>query len=299
MVVQHGGMPIGGYPAVLGHEGVGTVLWVGSDVKNKSIAPGDAVLLSFHSCGQCKACLDGRCGGCPHTTDINFINNARRGPAAKSPISLPDGTEVHGQFFGQSSLSKVVVATEKCIVKLDAKPEELPYLAPLACGYLTGAGTMLNVLMPQPAESVAVLGVGAVGLAALMAAKALGVGQIVAVDLQEAKLQAASSSGATHTVNTAHSPDLASALRTVLPDGVDKIIDTTGVAGLLEASVRALAHGGTLALVGVPSPTANLQLNALDFLLGCKRVVGVIEGFSNPQVVRTAPCPPLPEDGYF
>lgn len=280
-------MPIGSYPAVLGHEGVGIVLWVGSDVKNKSIAPGDAVLLSFHSCGQCKFCLDGRCGGCPHMTEINFLNNARRSKAtAKSPISLPDGTEVHGQFFGQSSLSKIVVATEKSVVKVEASPEELPYLAPLACGYLTGAGAILNVLKPQPTDSVAVLGVGAVGLAALMTAKALGVGQIVAVDLQEVKLQAALSSGATHTINTADTPYLASALRAALPGGVDIIIDTTGVAKLLEAAVQALAHGGMLALVGVPSPTANLQLNALDFLLSCKRIVGVIEGAANPQVVR-------------
>lgn len=288
-------MPVGRYPAVLGHEGVGTVLYVGSDVRNKSIAPGDTVLLSFHACAECKTCLDGRWGACPTSKEINFVKHARRGPGAKSPISLPDGTEVHGQFFGQSSLSKVAVVTEKSVVKVDASADELPHLAPLACGYLTGAGTVLNVLKPQPGDSVAVLGVGAVGLAALLAAKTLGAGQIVAVDIRESKLQAASSLGATHTINTAHAPDLESALRHVLPGGVDRIIDTTGVAKLLEASVRALAHDGVLALVGIPPPTASLQLNPLEFLVGSKRMVGVVEGDANPHIVRTASCPPFPE----
>ncbi|KAK7756203.1 hypothetical protein SLS62_001796 [Diatrype stigma] len=273
VVVQHGGMPIGRYPAVLGHEGVGTVLHVGSDVKNKSIVPGDTVLLAFHACAECKTCLDGRWGACPASKEVNFVKTTRRGPGAKSPISLPDGTEVHGQFFGQSSLSKMAVVTEKSVVKVDASADELPHLAPLACGYLTGAGTVLNVLKPQPGHSVAVLGMGAVGLAAMLTAKALGAEQIVAVDIQESKLQAASSLGATHTINTANSPDLESALRDIFPGGLDRIVDTTGVIKLLEASARALAHDGTLALVGIPPPTATMQLNVLEFLVGVKRML--------------------------
>ncbi len=277
-------MPVGGYPAVLGHEGVGIVRWVGGDAPDDSLKPGHTVLLYFHSCCKWKACLAGQKGSCPHMTETNFINTAR-GPGSKSPISLPDGTGVHGQFFGQSSLSKLAIVTKKCLVRLDASPIELQYLAPLGCGYSTGAGTIINVLKPKVDESVAILGMGAVGLAALMAAKALGVHQIIAVDLLDSKLQMAGALGATQTINTSFYPDLKVAIRDVCPSGVDKIVDTTGAARLLEDSVEVLAHRGILALVGVPSPTASLNINALGLLLGCKQIVGVIEGAADPQVV--------------
>jgi Zn-dependent alcohol dehydrogenase len=285
IVVQHGGMPIGGYPAVLGHEGVGTVRHVGSDVADKSLTPGDTVLLSFHSCRRCRACTSGRCGSCPYMTEINLVNTARSGPGARSPISLSDGTPVHGQFFGQSSLSKLSVVTETAVVKIPAaRPEELPFLAPLSCGYLTGAGTILNVLHPEKQDKVVVLGMGAVGLAALMAAKAIGVDSVVAVDVVDSKLKLASSLGATHTINP-KGTDLEAGIRSLFPDGADYIVDATGVAALHGPAVKALAHEGTLAFVGVPPPTATLQIDTLDFLLSCKRLVGVIEGQANPQEV--------------
>ncbi|KAL7908480.1 hypothetical protein GGI35DRAFT_470113 [Trichoderma velutinum] len=245
VVVQHGGMPLGGYPAVLGHEGAGVV----------------------------RFCLEGRCGICPHMTETNFVRPARQDAGAKSPISLLDGTKVHGQFFGQSSMSKLAVVTEASVIKIDARPEELRTLPPLGCGYLTGAGTVFNVVKPVVQDSVAVVGMGAVGIAAMLAAKSLGVRQIVAVDVVEAKLKLASSLGATHIINSAAEPDLQAALHALIPGGPDKIIDTTGLVGVLEASVKALAHGGTLALVGVPAPTATLRINALDLLLSCKRLI--------------------------
>ncbi|KAL6692436.1 hypothetical protein J3F84DRAFT_402272 [Trichoderma pleuroticola] len=241
----HGGMLVGGYPAVLGHEGAGVV----------------------------RFCLEGRCGTCPHMTETNFVRPARRDARAKSPISLLDGTKVHGQFFGQSSMSKLAVVTEASVVKVDARPEELRTLPPLGCGYLTGAGTIFNVVKPRVQDSVAVVGMGAVGIAAMLAAKSLGVRQVIAIDVVEAKLELASSLGATHIVNSAADPDLQAALHALIPGGPDKIIDTTGLAGVLEASVKALAHGGTLALVGVPAPTTTLQINALDLLLSCKRLI--------------------------
>lgn len=278
-------MPIGSYPAVLGHEGIGIVRQVGSS-SHPLFTPGDTILLSFHTCGQCQACREGRNGGCSRCTEINFVDTVRRGPAPTGPISLPNGDPVHGQFFGQSSLSKLAVVTAKCAVKIDARPKDLAFLAPLACGYLTGAGTVLNVLKPRVNETVAILGMGAVGLAALMAAKSLGVQHIIAVDIVHTKLEMAIALGATHTVNTKSNPDINSALRDVHPEGIDSIIDTTGVPTILEASVKALAHGGTLALVGVPPPTAQLQINALDLLVSCKRIVGVIEGLCDPKVVN-------------
>jgi Zn-dependent alcohol dehydrogenase len=219
-------------------------------------------------------------------TEVNFLSSARKGPGPKSPISLPDGTSVHGQFFGQSSLSKLAVVTEKCLIKLYANPKELQYLAPMGCGYLTGAATVMNVLQPQVEDNVVVIGLGAVGFAAMLAAKALGVRRIVVVDLLDAKLDLALSLGATDTINTSTQPDLATSLREILPNGADKIIDATGVGGLLQTAIQCLGHGGTLALVGVPPANATLNINALDLFLSCKRVIGVIEGLSDPRKVH-------------
>jgi Zn-dependent alcohol dehydrogenase len=294
-------MPIGDYPVVLGHEGVGMVRWIGSAVSDKALKLGDNVALSFHTCQQCRNCKAGQCGGCPHMTSVNFLNTARRAPppassesssSSPSPISLLDGTSVHGQFFGQSSLSRLAVVTERCVVRLNgARPNELQYLAPMGCGYLTGAGTVMNILKPQAEDSVVVLGLGAVGFAAILAAVALGVRRVVAVDLVDAKLDLAASLGATDTINTSGSSnkDLAVCIRSILPSGADKIVDATGVPHLLESAIQCLAHGGTLALVGVPPPQAELKVNALDLLLSCKRVTGVIEGLSEPRTVYITP----------
>ncbi|KAL3441565.1 hypothetical protein BJX65DRAFT_322256 [Aspergillus insuetus] len=270
IVVQNGGMPIGQYPVVLGHEGVGIVRWIRSSVADKSLTLGDSVALSFYTCQQCRNCKAGMLGRCPNMTSLH-------------PISVLDGTCVHGQFFGQSSLSRLAVVAEKSVMRLDARPEELQYLAPMGCGYLTGAGTVLNVVQPQPEDSLVVLGLGAVGFAAILAAKALEVRRIVAVDLVDAKLDLALSLGATDTLNTSGKPDLAPCLRKILPNGANKIVDTTGVPRLLESAIQCLAHGGTLALVGVPPPQAVLNINALDLLLSCKRIIGIIEGLSNPH----------------
>jgi Zn-dependent alcohol dehydrogenase len=198
---------------------------------------------------------------------------------------MPDGTPVHGQFFGQSSLSKLAIVSGDSVVKIEAKPQDLAFFAPLSCGYMTGAGTVINVLQPRRESRIVVLGMGAVGLSAMLAARALAVEQVVAVDLADEKLELASRLGASHTINTSRQGDLNTAIRGVFPDGADYIIDATGATKLLQASVEALAHEGTLALVGVPQPTAVLSFNALDLLLSCKRIIGVIEGFSNPQEV--------------
>ncbi|KAL6828727.1 GroES-like protein [Trichoderma camerunense] len=284
IVVQHGGMPVGGYPAILGHEGVGVVRKVGLGVSNRSLLPGDIVILSFHACQQCRYCREGKLGSCTRMTEVNFIKTGRVGPGMNSPASLPDGTPVFAQFFGQSSLSKLMIVPESSVVKAGLCLEDnLSCLPSLSCGYLTGAGTVFNALQPKQSDTVAVVGMGAVGFAALMAARALGVAQIIAVDIVDEKLQMATSLGATHTINSSAFQDINEGIRSIFPDGVDMIIEATGIAILAEASVKALAHGGTLALVGALPPEADLKINGLDVLTSCKKIVGVIEGSSNPH----------------
>jgi Zn-dependent alcohol dehydrogenase len=284
---------VGDYPAVLGHEGAGIVRRVGSGVKDKSLSEGDQVFLSFTTCYNCAPCQEGRHGFCSRFTEINF-GGVRGISAADSPISSVDGKAIRGQFFGQSSMSKLAIVPETSIVKSPADSgvtdADMASLAPLGCGYLTGAGTVLNVLKLKSASRLAVLGMGAVGLAALMAARAQGVETVIAVDIVDAKLELATSLGASHTLNTKLVPDLAQGLHELFPDGVDQIIDTTGVVSLLQSSIKALGHEGTLAIVGVAPAGASLSIDPLEFMINCKRVVGAIEGSSNPATVSHSLC---------
>ena len=277
-------MPVGKYPAILGHEGIGTIREIGAAVKDKSLQIGDHVILSFQSCRKCSHCKAGNMGVCPGMTDVNFTGV--RLSDGTAPASLPDGTPARGQFFGQSSFSKLSIVAENSVVKCPAMTGlDLAPMSPLGCGYFTGAGTVFNVLKPRNSESIAIFGLGGVGLAALMAAKSIGMSSIVAVDVVDSKLDISTSLGATCTINSKTISDVAAAVKAVVPGGVDYIVDTTGLPKVLEAGIKALGHGGTLALVGVPRPGQIVSFDPLELLLACKRIVGVIEAASDPQKV--------------
>ncbi|KAJ5224479.1 uncharacterized protein N7469_007982 [Penicillium citrinum] len=283
IVVQQGAIPVGEYPAVLGHEGAGVIRRLGSDVKDKTLREGDLVLLSFTSCNDCSTCSEERNGFCRSMTAINF-GGARGISAADSPIKSTSGQPIRGQFFGQSSMSKLAIVRDTSVVKVPSNVTELElsWLAPLGCGYLTGAGTVLNVLKPKPTSRFAILGMGAVGIAALLAAKAQGVENVIAVDIVDAKLELAKSLGASHALNTKKVESLDQGLRDMFTGGADHILDTTGVVPLLESAVKALDHEGTLAIVGVAPGGSSLRIDPLEFMINCKRIVGAIEGSSNP-----------------
>ncbi|KAJ5482849.1 hypothetical protein N7539_006295 [Penicillium diatomitis] len=288
IVVQSGGIPVGDFPAVLGHEGMGIVRRLGSRVNTNSLNEGDEVLLSFSTCCECGPCKSGSLGSCIRFTEINIAG--ARGPSiSDSPISFPNGDPIRGQFFGQSCMAKLAIVPETSIVKLNRgsalSESDIASLAPLGCGYLTGAGTVMNVLKPIPTSRFVILGMGAVGLSALMAAKAIGVESILAVDLFDSKLELAKSLGASCTLNTKDLPDLVQGICSLFPEGVDHILDTTGVGTVLESAIRALGHGGILAIVGAPPVTASVNISPLDLLMNCKRVVGAVEGAADPAVL--------------
>ncbi|KAF2671834.1 NAD(P)-binding protein [Microthyrium microscopicum] len=278
IVAQHGLMPVGGFPAVLGHEGAGVIRMVGKSVKNKSLEKGKLVLLSFNSCQKCSSCVSGLPGNCPSSTEINFAGT--RKSDGSHPAKLLDGTGARGQFFGQSSFSKLAVVHENSVVPCDVSEESLAMMAPLGCGYQTGAGTVLNVLKPTPTTRLAVFGMGAVGCAALLAAKSLGVTHIIAVDILPGKLEFARSLGATETINTGDVDDICAAFAAI--GGVEHIIETTGISKLIAQGIKALSHAGKMALVGVPRPDMPIDIDPLNFLMSTKTLVGVIEGQCNP-----------------
>jgi aryl-alcohol dehydrogenase len=259
-------------PAVLGHEGAGTVVEVGKAVKE--FAPGDRVGMSFDSCGACPACERGRGAYCYSFFQHNF--------AASRP---EDGSSVYdgigGHFFGQSSFATHSVARERNIVKLD---DDIPFeiAAPFGCGIQTGAGAVLNALQPEEGSSFAVLGAGAVGLSAIAAAKLAGCETIVAVDLRWKRLELAQELGATHVVD-ASSVDPVIAIRGVTGAGADYTLEATGVPEVLRRAVDALAPLGVCGVVGAPAIGTEVSLDVTHLMTAGRVVRGIVEGESRPK----------------
>jgi aryl-alcohol dehydrogenase len=189
---------------------------------------------------------------------------------------------VAGNFFGQSSFASRVLVTARNAVKI---PTDIPLeiAAPMGCGVITGAGTVLNTLRPGPADSLVVYGVGAVGLSAVLAAASSRLATVIAVDVVPDRLELASRLGATHVID-GRGADIAAAVRTVLPGGSDFAIDASGQPAVVRAAVDALAEGGTCALLGLARLDGELTLGHLTVLSG-RTVVGVTEGDSVPQLM--------------
>ena len=273
--VASGGLPFP-LPGVLGHEGAGVVERVGSAVT--SVVPGDHVLLSFTSCGSCRNCRGGHPAYCATWLPDNLIGGARRdGSATITRAGRPLG----GHFFGQSSFAAHALVDERSIVKVDAEAP-LEYLAPLGCGVQTGFGTVWNVLAPEPGSTIAVFGVGAVGLAAVMAANLLPLSAVIAVDRLPGRLDLAKDLGATHVVN-ATTEDVAAAVAAATGGrGADHAIDTTAVPAVLRSAIDTLAVRGTCAVVGAPPAGTEASFDVQGLLPG-KHIVGVTLGDGEPE----------------
>lgn len=245
-------------PIVLGHEGAGVVERVGARVRG--VGPGDRVLLTPDFCGVCTQCRQGHTAYCEATGTLVF-GGTRIDGTTKASLN---GEPVRAGFFGQSSFAQYSLVTERNILKVPADAP-LHLLAALSCGVNAGAGAVLNSLRPGPEHSIAVFGAGTVGLAAVMAARMSGARRIVAVDRHASRLDLARELGATHTVNTAEEGDTVAAIRAAVPDGVDRALDSTGVASVLLSAIRSLAVRGVCGFVagtgGVP-----LDLDVNDML---------------------------------
>lgn len=229
-----------GAPLILGHEGAGIIEQTGSRVTD--FQPGDHVVLSYQSCGRCAACRRGAPMHCGDFWELNFEGHRLDGSNAYHGA--------RGHFFGQSSFATYSIATSRNAVRV---PKTLPLelLAPLGCGLQTGAGTILNSLRVRRGSSVAVFGTGAVGLAAVMAARIAGAGTIIGVDLKRNRLRLARELGATHAIPSG--PRLADAIRKIAPGGVDYALEITGSDDVFEAAIDSLGPNGTLAMIATPA----------------------------------------------
>lgn len=230
-------------PVVLGHEGSGVVEKVGVGVRQINV--GDHVVMSFDSCGGCASCLYGSPAYC---TEFNLRNVSGRRVDGSPGASDGGGQEVASRWFGQSSFAEHAIATERNVVVVDPElPLEL--LGPLGCGLQTGAGVVLNEFQPAPGQSIVIFGVGAVGLAAVMAARAAGASEIVAVDLIQNRLDMALELGATRVVRG----DADNVVDQVTGGGpgLDFSFDTTASSTAITAAIFCLSRPGRCVLVGV------------------------------------------------
>ncbi|GAF43582.1 NAD(P)-dependent alcohol dehydrogenase [Rhodococcus wratislaviensis] len=261
-------------PIVLGHEGAGVVEKVGDAVED--LHPGDHVVLSYQSCGRCPQCLRGKPAYCDRAVAANFSGARLDGTCG---LHRPDGSAVHGHFFGQSSFATHALVTSRNAVKIpDGAPLEL--VGPLGCGFQTGAGAVLNTFGVAAGDTVAILGVGAVGFGAVMAAAAAGASAIVAVDVNPRRLALAADMGATHIVD-AREADVAQEIRRVKSRGVEHVLDTTGRADMLAHAVAALAPLGEVGLVAGGAPDAAITASALGLGLSVR---GIVQGDAVPQL---------------
>ncbi|KAF9894016.1 NAD/NADP dependent alcohol dehydrogenase [Aspergillus nanangensis] len=267
------------YPKIVGHEGAGYVKQTGQSVHSVSV--GDPVLLSFHSCGSCSQCDDDHPAYCDTFARENYIG--RQG----SVTTTNTGDKPWARFFGQSSFARCSVVDESCVVNakgLLQSPEELKLFAPLGCGFQTGMGAVANIANAGAKDVVVVLGLGSVGMAAIMTAAIRGCKAIVGVDRLDDRLALAKELGATHTLNTAGSDmDLAEAVRALVPAGASLVVDTTGVPKLLEGGLEALRQRGKLVMIGVPPPGFELSVKATEHMNMGRSVMGCIEGDCIPK----------------
>lgn len=270
MVMRDGHLPVP-LPVVLGHEGAGHVVAVGEGVTH--VSEGDAVVLSFASCGACPSCDHDAPAYCHDFFPRNFLATRNDGSTA---LRGSDGP-VHSHVFGQSSFATYAIAQGRNTVKVDADlPLEL--MGPLGCGFLTGAGAVFNALDVQAGQSFVVLGAGAVGMAAIMAAKIRGATRIFAVDRSSDRVALALVLGATDGIvadgRSLEDHGLA---------GLDHALDTTGHVPLIEAAIMTLGPQGQVGLLAAFAPGAEVKLDAAFVMSGGRVVRGIVEGSANPQ----------------
>ena len=237
------------FPFLLGHEASGTIEEVGPDVKN--VAPGDFVTLAWRSpCGTCRSCVRGRPWYCFDS------RNAQQG------MTLDDGTPL-SPALGIGAFTELTLVDAGQAVKVN--PVVRPEVAGLlGCGIMAGLGAALNTGGVTRGDSVAVLGCGGVGDAAIAGARLGGAHTIIAVDLDERKLDWAKELGATHTINAAETDPVEAIRELTDGNGVDVAIEAVGTPQTYRQAFYARDLAGTVVLVGVPSPEMKIELPMIE-----------------------------------
>ena len=258
-------MPI---PCVLGHEGAGVVEEVGAGVTR--VAPGDHVVLNWVPyCGSCWYCTSGRMYLC----ETGFVK-----AMASEALSRKEGGV--GQFAGIGTMAELALVAETSCIPLD-RDIPLDSACLIGCGVMTGVGAGINTAHVQPGESVAVFGVGGVGLNVVQGATIVGADPIIAVDMNDKKLTFAKQFGATHTVN-AGATDPVSAIQELTGGrGVDYAFEVIGRPEVVMQAFLATRRGGKAVVVGVTAPTDMIAVPGMLMSLAEKSLIGSLYGSAN------------------
>ncbi|ANP52499.1 S-(hydroxymethyl)mycothiol dehydrogenase [Streptomyces griseochromogenes] len=237
------------FPFLLGHEAAGVVESVGEGVTE--VAPGDFVVLNWRAvCGNCRACLRGRPWYCFATHN------------AKQKMTLTDGTELSPALGIGAFAEKTLVAAGQC-TKVD-RAASAAAAGLLGCGVMAGIGAAINTGQVGRGDSVAVIGCGGVGDAAIAGARLAGAARIIAVDIDDRKLATARKLGATHTVNSKETDPVDAVRELTGGFGADVVIEAVGRPETYRQAFYARDLAGTVVLVGVPTPEMKLELPLLD-----------------------------------
>jgi alcohol dehydrogenase len=262
-------------PMVLGHEAAGTVEEVGRGVAD--LAPGDRVVMVFvPSCGHCLPCAEGRPAlcepGAAANTEGALLSGARR-------LRRADAALHH--HMGVSAFAEYAVVSRRSLVKV---PPDLPLdeAALFGCAVLTGVGAVVNTAKVPPGASVAVIGLGGVGLAALLGAVAAGARQVVAVDLSAEKLALARRLGATETVEGG-APDALEQMRAASGGGVEFAFEMAGSVKAMELAYKATRRGGTTVTAGLPPPGATFGVPQVNLVAEERTIKGSYIGTCVPS----------------
>ena len=261
-------------PIVLGHEGAGIVEAVGESVTK--VKADDRVILSGDSCGKLPQ-LPGQ-----HAVVLLRVLSAqfrRRASRGSTPLSIND-EKVH-TFMGQGSFATHVVCHDRNVIAV-APDAPLELLGPLGCGVITGAGAVINSLKVGVGKSIAIFGTGSVGLSAVMAAKLVGAGKIIAIDLRDDRLKLARELGATHTINLSKE-SIPEALDEITGNGVDFTLETTALMPILRKAIDVLALRGTCGFVGGAPEDSELTFVTSHVMNGGRTIRGIILGDTNPE----------------
>jgi alcohol dehydrogenase len=261
-------------PAVAGHEGAGVVTAVGRDVTD--IAVSDHVVLIFVSaCGACPPCLRGRPALCERSWSARSLGRLSDG----STHLYQDGQPLH-HWSGLSAFAEEAVVSRASVVRIDPS---VPLLdgAVFGCAVVTGVGAVLHTAGVRPGDTVAVSGLGGVGLSAVMGAVLAGAREVIAVDPIEHKRELAASLGATKTVDAAGG-DAAEHVLDLTDGGVDHCFEMSGASVAIGNAYRMIRRGGALVIASLPAPSVELAVPVASMVSDEKRVLGSYMGSSVP-----------------
>ncbi|WP_053036315.1 zinc-dependent alcohol dehydrogenase family protein [Staphylococcus haemolyticus] len=262
-------------PMALGHEATGEVLKVGNSVTR--VKEGDHVVCTFiPSCGKCIACKEGRPALCENGAKANEKGEMLEGGIR---LSNEDGQVYH--HLGVSGFAEHAVVSENSIVKIS---DEIPFerAAVFGCAVITGIGAVMNTAQIRPGSNVAVVGLGGIGLSAIIGAKLAGANEIIALDINEDKFDLAKQFGATATFNSSDD-DIDEQIKEYVPGGVEYAFETAGVVLAMQVAYKITKRGGTTVTTGLPHPNDEFSFPQVTLAAEERTVKGSYVGSCVPD----------------